>query len=47
VVEAQARRVVTEGRAAAGHIFNLGHGVLPDTDADVLTRIVQLVHSLT
>ena len=47
VVEAQARRVVTEGRAAAGHIFNLGHGVLPDTDPDVLTRIVQLVHSLT
>jgi uroporphyrinogen decarboxylase len=47
VVEAEVRRVVADGRAAAGHIFNLGHGVLPDTDPDVLTRIVQLVHSLS
>ncbi|GAB2464052.1 uroporphyrinogen decarboxylase [Jatrophihabitans fulvus] len=46
VVEAAVRRVVAEGRAAAGHIFNLGHGVPPSTDPDVLTRIVELVHSL-
>jgi uroporphyrinogen decarboxylase len=46
VVEAEVRRVVAEGRAAAGHIFNLGHGVLPETDPDVLTRVVELVHSL-
>ncbi len=46
VLEAEVRRVVTEGRAAAGHIFNLGHGVPPDTDPDVLTRIVSLVHEL-
>jgi uroporphyrinogen decarboxylase len=46
VVEAEVRRIVGEGRAAAGHIFNLGHGVPPDTDPDVLTRIVELVHSL-
>jgi uroporphyrinogen decarboxylase len=26
-------------------VFNLGHGVLPDTDPDVLTRLVELVHS--
>lgn len=45
VLEAEVRRVVAEGRAAAGHIFNLGHGVPPDTDPDVLTRIVALVHS--
>jgi uroporphyrinogen decarboxylase len=31
---------------ATGHIFNLGHGVLPETDPDVLTRVVELVHSL-
>ncbi|MDT4921711.1 MAG: uroporphyrinogen decarboxylase [Pseudonocardiales bacterium] len=46
VVEAEVRRVVAEGRAAAGHIFNLGHGVLPDTDPDVLTRVVDLVKTL-
>ena len=46
VVAAEVRRVVDEGRAAAGHIFNLGHGVPPDTDPDVLTRIVDLVKSL-
>lgn len=31
-------------RSGRGHIFNLGHGVLPDTDPDVLTRIVSQVH---
>jgi uroporphyrinogen decarboxylase len=45
VVRAEVRRVLAEGRAAAGHIFNLGHGVLPDTDPDVLTRVVDLVHA--
>ncbi|HEY8533245.1 MAG TPA: uroporphyrinogen decarboxylase [Micromonospora sp.] len=44
VVEAEVRRVLAEGRAASGHIFNLGHGVLPETDPDVLTRVVALVH---
>lgn len=46
VVEAQVRRIVTEGRHADGHIFNLGHGVLPDTDPAVLTRVVELVKSM-
>jgi uroporphyrinogen decarboxylase len=45
VVAAEARRVQAEGRAAPGHVFNLGHGVLPDTDPDVLTRLVDLVHT--
>ena len=31
-------------RAAEGHVFNLGHGVLPETDPDVLARVVDLVH---
>jgi uroporphyrinogen decarboxylase len=44
VVEAEVRRVVREGSAAPGHVFNLGHGVLPQTDPDVLTRVVALVH---
>jgi uroporphyrinogen decarboxylase len=47
VVDAEVRRVVAEGRAAGGHVFNLGHGVLPETDPTVLTRVTELVHELT
>jgi len=47
VVEGEVRRVLAEGRSARGHIFNLGHGVLPETDPDVLTRVVDLVHKLS
>jgi uroporphyrinogen decarboxylase len=43
-IEEQVRRILAEGRAAPGHVFNLGHGVLPDTDPDVLARVVELVH---
>jgi uroporphyrinogen decarboxylase len=46
-IESRARTVIKQGQAAAGHIFNLGHGVLPDTDPEVLTRLVELVHSVT
>ncbi len=46
VIEAKTRDVVRRGTGAAGHIVNLGHGVLPGTDPEVLTRIVDLVHSL-
>ena len=46
VIEGEVRRIVDEGRAADGHIFNLGHGVLPDTDPGVITRVVDLVRSL-
>jgi uroporphyrinogen decarboxylase len=43
----RARDVLRRGRAATGHVFNLGHGVLPDTDPDVLARLVDLVHTET
>ncbi|MGE9808083.1 uroporphyrinogen decarboxylase [Janibacter sp. G1551] len=46
-LEAEVRRIVEEGRAAPGHIFNLGHGVLPTTDPEVLTRVVDLVHEIS
>jgi len=46
VVEQRAREVLTRGRTAEGHVFNLGHGVLPDTDPDVLARLTDLVHSV-
>ncbi|MGH3753759.1 MAG: uroporphyrinogen decarboxylase [Pseudonocardiaceae bacterium] len=44
-VEREVRRVIAEGRAADAHVLNLGHGVLPGTDPDMLTRIVELAHS--
>ncbi|GED10474.1 uroporphyrinogen decarboxylase [Cellulosimicrobium cellulans] len=46
VLEAHVRDVVRRGRTAPGHVVNLGHGVPPDTDPDVLTRVVGLVHAL-
>ncbi|HUJ06101.1 MAG TPA: uroporphyrinogen decarboxylase [Streptosporangiaceae bacterium] len=46
VVEARAREVLEKGRTAESHIFNLGHGVLPETDPDVLARLTDLVHSV-
>ena len=46
VLEAHVRDVVRRGAGAPGHVVNLGHGVPPDTDPAVLTRVVALVHSL-
>jgi uroporphyrinogen decarboxylase len=45
VIEQRAAGVLEAGRAAEGHIFNLGHGVLPETDPDVLARLADLVHA--
>ena len=44
VLETHVREVIERGRAASAHVLNLGHGVPPDTDPGVLTRIVELVH---
>jgi len=44
VVADKVRETLVAGRAAEGHVFNLGHGVLPATDPDVLARVVDLVH---
>ena len=45
VIQARALEVLERGRTAEGHIFNLGHGVLPQTDPDVLARLTELVHA--
>jgi uroporphyrinogen decarboxylase len=45
VIEHRAIQVLDAGRTAEGHIFNLGHGVLPQTDPDVLKRLAELVHT--
>ncbi|EFV12701.2 uroporphyrinogen decarboxylase [Segniliparus rugosus] len=49
-LEAETRRVLADADAALaegtpGHVFNLGHGVLPETDPGALTAVVDLVHS--
>ena len=46
-LEAKVREIVSQGQQAPGYIFNLGHGVLPDTDPDVITRVTELVHEIT
>jgi uroporphyrinogen decarboxylase len=45
VIERRALQVLDAGRTAEGHVFNLGHGVLPQTDPDVLARLTDLVHT--
>ncbi|HTC86436.1 MAG TPA: uroporphyrinogen decarboxylase family protein, partial [Candidatus Acidoferrum sp.] len=45
--EAGARDVLTEAAGRPGHVFNLGHGVLPGTDPDLLRRLVDFVHEET
>jgi uroporphyrinogen decarboxylase len=39
------REVLAQAGGRPGHVFNLGHGVLPETDPDVLRRIVDTVHA--
>jgi uroporphyrinogen decarboxylase len=47
VVEREALEVLDRADGLPGHIFNLGHGVLPGTDPDVLTRLAALVRERT
>ncbi len=45
VLTARAAEVIEAGRAARGHVFNLGHGVIPSTDPDQLKRLTEFVQS--
>jgi uroporphyrinogen decarboxylase len=46
-VEAKTREVLDSAAGLEGHVFNLGHGVMPATDPDALTRLVDYVHTRT
>jgi uroporphyrinogen decarboxylase len=46
-IEAAALDVLARAGGRAGHIFNLGHGVLPETDPGVLTQLAGLVQERT
>ena len=45
VAAAETREVLDRAGSAPGHIFNLGHGVLPETDPAILEEVVRLVHA--
>jgi uroporphyrinogen decarboxylase len=45
--ESGARSVLAEADGRAGHVFNLGHGVLPHSDTGLLRRLVDFVHEQT
>jgi uroporphyrinogen decarboxylase len=44
-LDSEIDRILAEGKAAPGHIFNLGHGVPPGTDPEVLHQVVRAVHA--
>lgn len=44
VLEARAKQIIDQGLEVPGHIFNLGHGVFPEVDPDVLKRLTTLIH---
>ena len=45
VVEAETRDVLRAAGEQPGHVFNLGHGVLPETDPGILAAVADLVHA--
>ncbi|WP_411734182.1 uroporphyrinogen decarboxylase [Paeniglutamicibacter sp.] len=46
VLEAHVREVLAAGDTALSHVANLGHGVPPETNPEILTRVVELIHSI-
>ncbi|MFA0757967.1 MAG: hypothetical protein PVTTEEND_000069 [Candidatus Fervidibacter sp.] len=47
VVERHAMNILRRAKGKAGHIFNLGHGILPQTDPSIVARLVDFVHEVT
>lgn len=44
---AEARKILAQAGGRAGHIFNLGHGILPETPVDNVIALVEAVHEIS
>jgi uroporphyrinogen decarboxylase len=47
LIEREVKRILERAAGRPGHIFNLGHGILPNTPVDNVTRLVDAVHELS
>lgn len=47
VLRAQAKRILDQAEGRAGHIFNLGHGILPETPVENVIALVEMVHEMS
>jgi len=46
-IKSPTRRILDQAASRPGHIFNLGHGILPQTPVDHVKALVDMVHSLS
>jgi uroporphyrinogen decarboxylase len=47
VLRAQAKKILEQAEGRPGHIFNLGHGILPETPVENVVALVEMVHELS
>jgi uroporphyrinogen decarboxylase len=47
VLRAQAKRILDQAGGRSGHIFNLGHGILPETPVENVIALVEMVHEMS
>ena len=47
ILRTQVQRVLSQAKGRAGHIFNLGHGILPQTSVDNVIALVDMVHEFS
>ena len=46
-IRQRAERILDQAGGRPGHIFNLGHGILPDTPVENVIELVRIVHELS
>ena len=47
LLKSRTHQVVEEGKALPGHVFNLGHGIIPEVDPQVVTPLVEEIHRVS